>query len=133
MIILKVFLTVIHVLVSAVLIVAILLQSSKGGGLAGTFGGQATSSLFGPRGAASALATMTQYLAGGFLILSLVLSLMAGGNIGNESVTQKVLQQTPASQLPPVGDLDFGTNAPATQGAGGSAPANPAPSQGTNP
>jgi preprotein translocase subunit SecG len=133
MVFLKIFLTAIHVLVSLVLIVSILLQSSKGGGLAGTFGGQASSTIFGPRGAASALAKMTQYLAGGFLVLSLVLSMLAGGSIGPQSVTQKVLQQSPASQLPNVEDLNLGGSTPAGDAGGSSTPANPAPAQGTNP
>lgn len=126
MIILKAILTVVHVIVSLVLIVAILLQSSKGGGLAGTFGGQATSSIFGPRSAASALATMTQYLAGGFLILSFIISLMAGAGTGGGSVTQKVLEQTPASQLPQVEDLNLGGSTP----AGGEQGSTPAPEEG---
>ena len=103
-------LTFIHVIICVLLVIAILLQSSKGGGLAGTFGGQSSSTaLFGTRGTASALATVTKYLAAAFLALSLTLSLMAGGSRVTESVTQKVLQQTPASQLPAVEDLEFGT------------------------
>jgi len=99
MIILKVLLMILHVAVSIVLVISILLQASKGGGLASTFGGGASSSIFGPRGAASALSTLTQYLAGGFLVLSFILSLMAGGGMRTESVTQRILEQTPASQL----------------------------------
>jgi preprotein translocase subunit SecG len=113
MLILKVILTVIHVAVSIVLIVSILLQSSKGGGLAGTFGGQATSSIFGPRSAASALATLTQYLAGAFLVLSLALSMMAGAGTQSGSVTQKVLEQNTASQLPNPEQLNMGDQVPA--------------------
>jgi len=117
MIILKIILTTIHVVLSLFLIVSILLQSSKGGGLAGTFGGQASASIFGPRGAATALSTITQWLAGGFLILSLVLSLMAGAGTQSESVTQKVLEQSTSSQLPAVEDLDLGGPAVGTETA----------------
>ncbi|MCF7809991.1 preprotein translocase subunit SecG [bacterium] len=112
MIIVKSILLFIHVIVSALLVITILLQASKGGGLSGTFGGQSSTGFLGSRGTASALSTMTQYLAGGFLILSLVLSMMAGGSQRTESVTQKVLEQSPASQLPAVEDLDF--SAPST-------------------
>ncbi len=104
MLVIKIILITIHVVVSLVLIVAILLQSSKGGGLAATFGGQATA-LFTPRSAASALSTITKYLAAVFLILSFVLSLMAAGGSGNVSVTQKVIEQSP---LPAVEDLNLG-------------------------
>ena len=121
MLILKVVLTAIHVVICIVLVVSILLQSSKGGGLAGTFGGQATSSIFGPRGAASALGTLTQYLAAGFLILSLALSLMAGAGSGGGSVTQRILEDTPASALPQVEDYN-----PSAQPATGSDQGQPA-------
>ncbi len=117
MIILKVILTTIHILLSVFLIISILLQSSKGGGLAGTFGGQASASIFGPRGAATALATFTQWLAGGFLALSLVLSLMAGASTQSESVTQKILEQSPSSQLPAVEDLDLSSPVSGTETA----------------
>ncbi|MBM3326991.1 MAG: preprotein translocase subunit SecG [Calditrichaeota bacterium] len=118
MIVVKVILISIHVLVSLVLIVAILLQSSKGGGLAATFGGQ-TTALFGPRSAASALSTITKYLAVVFLILSFILSLLAAGGSQNISVTQRVMEQSP---LPAVEDLNLGgetTPAPALPGQEG--------------
>ena len=58
-------LLVIHVLVCLVLIVSILLQSGKGGGLAGgAFGGMGGSSaVFGGTGAATFLSKVTTYLA----------------------------------------------------------------------
>jgi preprotein translocase subunit SecG len=112
MIIVKSILLSIHVIVSVLLVITILLQASKGGGLSGTFGGQSSTGLLGSRGTASALSTVTKYLAGGFLILSLTISMMTGGSQSTESVTQRVLEQTPASQLPAVEDLDF--SAPAT-------------------
>jgi len=120
--ILKVLLTSVHVLVSLVLIVSILLQASKGGGLASTFGGQAAS-VFGPRSAASALSTVTRYLAGVFLVLSFTLSMLAAGSFGPSSVTQRVLESSPASQLPSVEDLDLG--APSAPAPSDEAPVNP--------
>jgi len=106
----------VHIIASALLITVILMQAAKGGGLSGAFGGQGTTMLFGPRNTASALATITQYLAGTFLVLSFVLSLMAGGG-KVESVTQKVLQTSPASSLPPVEALDFSAPPTATEQA----------------
>ncbi|MFH0765945.1 MAG: preprotein translocase subunit SecG [Calditrichota bacterium] len=123
MIILKYILIFTHVIASILLVVVILMQASKGGGLSGTFGGQGSSSLFGPRSAANVLSTATQYLAGIFLVLSLVLSLMAGASSTVQSVTQKVLENSPAAQLPDVGgDLDFGTPGASSEG---SEPINP--------
>ena len=109
MLVVKGLLLFIHVVISILLVVVILLQASKGGGLAGLAGGQASSALFGTRGTATALARITQYLAGAFLVLSLTLSFLAGAGTRTESVTQRVLDQTPASQLPPVENLEFET------------------------
>ncbi|MBT3233170.1 MAG: preprotein translocase subunit SecG [Calditrichaeota bacterium] len=107
MFILKVILTSIHVIVSVFLVVVILLQSSKGGGLSGTFGGSASTNLFGPRGTADALAKVTQYLAGGFLVLSLTLSMLAGHTSVPQSVTQQILEAVPAANLPNIEELDY--------------------------
>jgi len=124
MVILKIFLTFFHILASVLLVIVILMQAAKGGGLSGTFGGTGTTTLFGPRSAANVLSTATQYLAGVFLVLSLVLSLLAGASSTVQSVTQKVLESSPAAQLPEVGgELDFGTRGAAS---GNAEPVNPA-------
>ena len=63
MLIFKYILIIIHVFVSILLMISILLQNPKGCGLAGSMfggaGGDMASSLFGARGAASALAKTT--------------------------------------------------------------------------
>jgi len=105
--IVKIILSVIHVFISALLVVVILLQSSKGGGLSGTFGGQASTALFGARGTANVLTRLTQYLGAGFLLLSIVLSLLAGRGYVVESVTQRVIATAPGAQLPSVEDLEY--------------------------
>ena len=110
---LKAILTGIHVIISIFLVIVILLQSSKGGGLSGTFGGQASTALFGPRGTANVLSTLTKYLAVGFLVISLTLSLLAGAGSTPQSVTQKVLETSPSTYLPVVEDYNAeGTAAP---------------------
>ena len=66
------------ILVCIVLIVVVLLQSSKGGGLAGSFGGAGSdSSVLGSRGTASLLGKITVYLAGAFMLLSLILAVLS--------------------------------------------------------
>ena len=59
------------------LILIVLLQAGKGGGLAGAFGGGGGGSqtFLGARGAADFLSKLTVYLAVGFMLLSLILSL----------------------------------------------------------
>ncbi|MBD3336358.1 MAG: preprotein translocase subunit SecG [Candidatus Eisenbacteria bacterium] len=92
-------LIVIHVLISLSLIVVVLLQSGKGGGLSGAFGGAgAAQTMFGGAGAATFLNKATVVLAAGFMISSLVLALLAGGF--GRSQQQSVLQQTTAGEMP---------------------------------
>jgi preprotein translocase subunit SecG len=67
-----------YIIVSVALTIVILLQSSKGGGLAGAFGGSgAAGAVFGGRGAATFLSKTTTVLATAFLVLSLILALMS--------------------------------------------------------
>lgn len=67
------FVLIIHILVCIVLIVSILLQSSKGGGLAGAFGGAGgqTGAMFGGTGAATFLSKVTRWLAVVFFLTCL--------------------------------------------------------------
>jgi preprotein translocase subunit SecG len=66
----------IHILVCVSLIVVVLLQSGKGGGLAGAFGGAGgVGAVFGGQAAATFLTKATRYLAIGFMVTSLALAL----------------------------------------------------------
>jgi len=90
------FLIVLHVLVSVLLIVVILMQSSKGGGLSGTFGGAASTAVFGGRG-------VTVSLAFTFMVLAIVIGLL--GDVSEKSgsvVMQKAQESGQWSQ--PAGD-----------------------------
>jgi preprotein translocase subunit SecG len=65
-----------HVLVSLVIVVAVLLQSGSGGGLASTFGGSGgTDAVFGGRGAATFLSKLTTVLGAIFFITSIFLAM----------------------------------------------------------
>ncbi len=90
----------IHVLVCGLLIVVVLLQSGKGGGLAGAFGGAGgLGAVFGGQSAATFLTKATRYLAIGFMLTSLVLALMARGTIGAGTIERGLMERgaTPAS------------------------------------
>jgi len=93
------------------LILVILLQSSKGGGLAGAFGGGGgAGAVFGGRGAGNFLTKMTSWLAGGFLGIALLLSFLSRGGAESESLVGQQQQKrgsVPAANLPfvPTGDL----------------------------
>ncbi len=80
----------IHVIVSLALIISVLMQSSKGGGLAGTFGGSGVSGgVFGGRGAAPFLAKATTACAILFMLTSLSLNF-----VRSSSRTDSVLERT---------------------------------------
>ena len=92
------FMIFIHVLVSIGLIVGVLLQSSKGGGLAGTFGGSgSTGGVFGGRGAAPFMAKATTVFAVLFMITSLTLSYVRPNN-APDSVIERTLREGGGSQ-----------------------------------
>lgn len=92
------------ILICISLIMVILLQSSKGGGLAGAFGGGGDmGAVFGGRGAATFLSRVTTGLAVAFLAFSLLLSFINRGSSESTSLVQEAQQQggsVPASGLP---------------------------------
>ncbi len=119
--ILSVILTIIHVIVCLFLVIVVLLQSGKAADLAGAFGGMGSQTVFGPRGAATALSRATTASAVLFMITSLGLSVIstrqsgkAGGGAKSvlESVKDPNSAQTPTApgSVPP-------PMAPATGGA----------------
>ena len=110
------FLIIVHVVVSAVLILVILLQAGKGGGLGGAFGGS-TQAVFGGRGAQTFLGKVTSAAAAVFMLTSLSLSYLS-------TRSGSVVKEAPAPLAPaPV------QTAPAFPGPGPTSPAQPAPAQ----
>lgn len=129
------FVTTLHILACASLMVAILLQSGKGGGLAGTFGAGSSQTLFGGRGAATFLSRAAGTLAVVFFLTSLTLSLTSsrqGAAGGRSLITEEAKRragQRPAGESntpPPLG----GATAP---GQGLTPPATTAPPAATAP
>ena len=103
-------LLIIHVGVTAAMIVVILLQRSEGGGL----GMGRTDALFSVRGQANVLSRLTAIFATVFFALSL---LMAWSMTDPNRTAKSIMDRIPT-----------GPAAPAVPGAGGAAPA-PAPAQ----
>jgi preprotein translocase subunit SecG len=102
-------LVIVYVGVCVALIVSVLLQSSKGEGLAGAFGGGGGTSgaVFGGRGAANFLSRSTTVLAILFMFLAIVLSFLGTGSSGipgGTSAVQKAAQQpqqsVPVTEVP---------------------------------
>ncbi len=91
-------LIVIHILISASLIIVVLLQSSKGEGLAGAFGGGGLSgAVFGGRGAATFLSKATSVLAICFMLSSIGLTVVSLGVKGS-STSSGVIQNLKTGQ-----------------------------------
>jgi preprotein translocase subunit SecG len=103
-------LTIMHVIICIGLIMVVLMQSAKGEGLAGAFGGSGiTGAVFGGRGAATFLSKATTVLAIAFFLSSLVLSFIfpiTGGGGTERSGVQREAQRrategtAPATNVP---------------------------------
>ncbi|MFQ6676572.1 MAG: preprotein translocase subunit SecG [Fidelibacterota bacterium] len=97
------FLVFLHVLVSLLLILVVLMQASRGGGLSGTFGSATSMAVFGGRGAGTFLSKVTVGLAIAFMSLALLISLIsAPSGTGESIVRKKAAEQVPApgAELP---------------------------------
>ena len=90
------FLIIVHTIVSILLVSLVLMQASQGGGLSGTFGGQAASSILGGQGAGNVLSKITGWLAAIFIGLAILISIMSGPNDdSSSSLVKKAAEQNP--------------------------------------
>ena len=90
------FLVILFVLACFAMIMVILLQSSKGQGLAGTFGGAGGSAVFGGRGAATFLSKATGILAVIYMVLCLLIGYFYKQQ--TETVRESLIEQEGATQ-----------------------------------
>ena len=100
---------IIHIMICLVLCLVVLLQSSKGGGLAGAFGGSggAPQQILGTRGMTTLLHKITIYCAAAFFVTSFTLFVMTGdrvaartGSIVNEAAREGTLTSEVTPTLP---------------------------------
>ncbi len=116
------FLLVVHVLFALSLIVTVLLQSAKGEGLAGAFGGGGglSGAVFGGRGAATFLSRATSFIAVGFMLTSLTLFVSLGITSGGgvESGVARDLQEGPGDLTPSAPPTTVPGEIPAGEEAG---------------
>ncbi len=141
------FLIVVHILICVGLIIVVLLQSAKGEGLAGAFGGGGLSgAVFGGRGAATFLSKATSVLAICFMLSSIGLTVLSlgvkGGTASGVIQNLKTGQSQPIPTTPSAvpGAPQQGTEQPGTTqpgatpgGAGSNLFNQQAPAQGQQP
>jgi preprotein translocase subunit SecG len=125
-----------HLIVCLCLVAVILVQSGKGGGLAGGAFGGATQTVFGGRGATDFITRATIVLGVLFFVTSLSLALITTrGNVGGRSVVSEAAKRAtgaaPPAGVPPATGAPAGT-APATPAPATPPPATPAPASGSN-
>ena len=111
------FLIIIHTIVSILLISVVLMQASQGGGLSGTFGGQAASSVLGGQNAGNVLSRITTWLATVFLSLAVIISMLSGPTTNaSSSIVKEAAEDRPVvpatDPIQPDGEatLDLGGN-----------------------
>ncbi len=107
--IIQTILTVVFVIAALLLVFVVLIQSGKGGGLAGgAFGGvDSMGSVFGGKGSAPFLTRMTTILVTMFMVIALLLGMVTrGGEVGQGLVEQERQRRmsSPARTLPEVAE-----------------------------
>jgi preprotein translocase subunit SecG len=130
----------VHVIVCFSLMAVVLMQSGKGRGLAGAFGGGGgNQTLFGGRGAVDFLGKATWVLGGAFMLTSLTLAALSGGvtkTAASNSLIKKEAATAPAvpggagSAPPAEGGMPNGGETSAPMGA---TPVQPSPAPATPP
>lgn len=105
--------------VCVLLTLIVLLQSGKGGGLAGAFGGPGSQAFLGARGAADFLGKLTIYLAIAFMVLAFALSFTyRGGKIRIKEEPAKPQTETTETGAP-AGEAAAGSAATQTDSTAG--------------
>ncbi|MBW2312893.1 MAG: preprotein translocase subunit SecG [Deltaproteobacteria bacterium] len=90
------FLTVLHVMVCFVIVVVVLLQRGKGAEIGAVFGGGASSTVFGSRGAGNFLTKITTGAAITFMCTSLALAYFSAGAREGERLFDPEAIEAPA-------------------------------------
>lgn len=86
------FISIVYIFVCLFLILVVLLQSGKGGGLGSAFGGGASQQIFGGAGAGNLLTRLTAGFAFAFMALSVWLAFLSSS--GEQALDRAVREQT---------------------------------------
>lgn len=114
------FLVVCHVLIAVVLVIAVLIQQGKGGGLGAGFGGGGANTLFGSSGGGNFFTKLTMCLAFGFMITSLGLT-----SIKSRGTKTSLFDQHSSVPAPAVPETTGTPAAPVAPAAPGTPPVAP--------
>lgn len=120
-------LMVIHFFTAASIIGLVLLQRGKGAEAGAGFGAGASGTVFGARGAGTALSRATAILAGVFMLTSLSLTYVGSHTKAAPTSVLDRLSQQPATPATPAGGSAQPAAAPAANGQSGGAPTSAAP------
>jgi preprotein translocase subunit SecG len=115
---------ILHVVIAFFLVLVVLIQGGKGSDIGAAFGGGASQTMFGARGATTVLHKITSGLAIGFMATSLILAVLSGQRT-SRSVIPDEPAKPPAPASVPAG-AQKAPPGPAAAGAPGTAPS-PAP------
>ena len=97
-----------HVMVSVLLVVVILLQSGRGGGLAGSLGGGISTAMFGGQGADKLMIRITTGLAAAFLVLAILISIAGRPRLSTgDSIVRQRAAQRETAPLQPVMEMEL--------------------------
>jgi preprotein translocase subunit SecG len=113
----------IHIFVCAFLMLVVLLQQGKGGGMGAAFGGGATAQVFGGRGAGNILTRATAICAGLFMLTSVSLAYVSSS--GDRELKARIVEEQRK------GRGNEGTRIKAAKPAPSAAPAPMAPPPGS--
>ncbi len=126
--------TIVHILICLLLVLTVLLQAGKGGGLAGSIGGgMSSSSVLGGRTASTFLTKATAILATAFLVSCLVQSVAFQTAVTSPTTaTQRVMEEGSLPVIPePLGAAGSLLDEPVTEEVPPSAEAVPAAAEET--
>jgi len=97
-----------HVIISVLLVVVILLQSGRGGGLAGSLGGGISTAMFGGQGADKLMVRLTTGLAAAFMVLAILISIAGRPRLSTgDSVVRQRAAQRETAPLQPVMEMEL--------------------------
>jgi preprotein translocase subunit SecG len=118
-------LDIIHIFVCAFLMLVVLLQQGKGGGMGAAFGGGATAQVFGGRGAGNILTRATAVCAGIFMLTSVSLAYVSSS--GDRELKARIVEEQRK------GKGNEGMRVKTPKPAPSAVPAEPMPGTGTTP